>query len=374
MKKIMSAFAALTMLAGGAQARPGSWQDQRGERFRGARPVSLGEVQIATPRSGYVDAINLSGRPGLECNLTHIKLMAPLENVLITAVEIEYARPDRFGRSTDTIDLNDNDDFGRAFDRRGRGGVGISLQPGEATAWLDLDDVQDGFPDGRCVRSIRIYGPETNPGFDRPGMGRPGWDRNRERGGFDDRCRGPRCPPPAPIRPNRPSVVQVDGLVVPRHGDQDGGGIRPGPRPGPNPSPNPGPGPRPEPRPIPPPNRPPERNLVFEPLGTTGLVSKSRYEVKAVPVGINRGRYDGIQVQAKDDNFEVRSIKVIFGDQSFVVFPGFNLMENDSRYLDFDSVGRGRGDRDRLIDQVIVEGTASNLFGSKAQLLIFGGK
>lgn len=352
MKKVLILVAAACMIAGSADARPGRWQDQRSERFRSARPVDLGTVRIGFDRRG-ADSLRIGNDPRLGCNLTHVKLSALNDSVKIVAVDIEYQRADRFGRTTDTIDLNDNDDYGRNFDRRGRGEQGIYLAANESTGWLDLDDVQDGFPSGRCIRSIQIYGIDT-PDRHRPEMGRyDGRGRRDGRRGYVDRDGGYH---------NRPALIKVEGLLL-----RQGGRTRP-PQPTPPVRPNP-----PHVRPNPP-IIVPERPISFELLGSTGLVGKSRAETRLINVGAQKGRFDGIRVQAQDDAFQVSSIQVVFGDQSQVTFAGFVLAEGQLRYLDFDSVGRGRGDRDRFISHVVVIGSGANLFGSNAQLLIYGGR
>ncbi|NUM89107.1 MAG: hypothetical protein HUU37_07885, partial [Bdellovibrionales bacterium] len=53
------------------------------------------------------------------------------------------------------------------------------------------------------------------------------------------------------------------------------------------------------------------------------------------------------------------------------------LGEDEDAYFDFDNIAhhrRGRRDQDRFIDRVIVYGTAGNIFGSKAELQVFGGR
>jgi hypothetical protein len=49
-------------------------------------------------------------------------------------------------------------------------------------------------------------------------------------------------------------------------------------------------------------------------------------------------------------------------------------MEGQEIYIDFDNYNHGHMDRDRFIDQVVIFGDASNPFGSKAQLEVWGGR
>jgi hypothetical protein len=138
----------------------------------------------------------------LQCRMTHIKLTAIMDSVVLTKIDVTYQRADRFGNNKDSIDLNDNDDFGRSRDRRGWNDRirGISLAANQSSPWLDLDDVQDGFPNGRCITTIQVYGVDT-PDFGRRGE-RPG------------RFGGP-------IRPiDRPATVQIEGIAL-RNGGGD---------------------------------------------------------------------------------------------------------------------------------------------------------
>jgi hypothetical protein len=225
MKSFFSVLAAASLLAGTVQAREGRWgDDRRDDRFGRERSVVVGSVQIGrnnfNPSVLYVPA-------ELQCRMTHIKLTAIMDSVVLTKIDVTYRFADRFGNNKDSIDLNDNDDFGRSRDRRGWNDRirGISLAANQSSPWLDLDDVQDGFPDGRCITSIQVYGIDT-PDFGRRGE-RPG------------RFGGP-------IRPiDRPATVQIEGIAL-----RNGGGDNHRPPIVPTPPP------RPPVVPTPPPSQP----------------------------------------------------------------------------------------------------------------------
>lgn len=179
-----------------ADARPGNgpghrpggggWHGDNSDTIKKGQRTTLGTVKIGSKWSspGTAEVINIRNRTDIGCGLTHIQLSAGRDSVLINRVEVDY----RWG-SSDTIDLNDDNRPRPPGNRRG-----IHLRAGESSRWLDIDDVADGRPNGRCVERIKIYGIDT-PDQNRPG--RPGnW------------------------RPDRPATVKVTGLVKkrPSHG------------------------------------------------------------------------------------------------------------------------------------------------------------
>lgn len=147
--------------------RPGGWHGDDHHSIKAGRPINLGTIKLGKFDGGWDgDVIDLRKRPEVKCNLTHIKMTAGNDSVLITRVVVDY----RWGKS-DTIDLDDRDDNRP----RPPGRRGIHLRPGKSTKWLDLDDVVDGRPEGRCVERIRIYGVDTPDKFNpfNPGSWRP---------------------------------------------------------------------------------------------------------------------------------------------------------------------------------------------------------
>lgn len=115
--------------------------------------------------------------------------------------------------------------------------------------------------------------------------------------------------------------------------------------------------------------------LTFRPLGRTDTFSKSRFEYKEIPVGIQEGRFDGIKIIAKDDSMEVRIARVYFGNGEYVEIQNLKLVENQEIYFDFDDrQRRGARDQDRLVTKVTIETVSSNLFGSKGRIAVEGGR
>lgn len=100
-------------------------------------------------------------------------------------------------------------------------------------------------------------------------------------------------------------------------------------------------------------------------LGTTGYVSKTRPEVRDVWVGVRVGRLDGIRVLAQDDDFKIHRATVYFADGGRLNIGSIDLREGRDANFSF---GRGA----RAVESIRIEGESSNLFGSKAQLLVYG--
>ncbi len=215
--------------------------------------------------------------------------------------------------------------------------AGIQLAPLQQSQWLSVDDVMDGFPDGRCIQAITFYGIDT-PDFVGPGRVErhdpPAWVKLD---GYITR-QGPGRPPGhgGGVGPGRP----------PGHG---GGGIGGGPV-------------------IP-------RQLTFRPLGRTDTFSKSRIQYREVLVGVQEGRFDGIKIIAKDDSVDVKVARVFFGNGEYVELVNLKLAENQEIYFDFDGPQRrGARDQDRLVTKVTFEATSSNIFGSKGRIAVEGGR
>ncbi|MFL5813314.1 MAG: hypothetical protein ACJ763_07025 [Bdellovibrionia bacterium] len=358
-----SLLVALT-IGGIAQARPGRWADRNDDRFREREVITLGEVVIGN--SGHrVDAgtLDVFSNPRIQCGLTHIKLSAFSDSVYLTRIDVEYRDADSYGRNSDSIDMSD-DRGPRYGDRRSddrRGSDGIYLDSGQSTGWLDVDDVMDGRPNGRCIRSIRVFGIDTP---DRGDGGRGGRDygRDRGRGGYGGYHGGGY----GGADNYRPASVRVEGLLARRHHEE--------PRHEAPPVVVVEPRHEEPPIVVAPPRHEPRRELSFTMLGTTGLVSKSKPDTRRIDVGLDKGRFDGIKLIAKDDDFEVKYVEVVFSTQERVRRENIMLKEHDSYYMDFDDFNRGRGDRDRAIDQVIIYGDSFNIFGSKAQVEVWGGR
>lgn len=331
---VVASLATLTASADYGRGGGGRWRRPDDGRFRNGQTIGLGQVRIGNrDRRWDPDTIWVNQNPRIQCNLTHIQLSALNDDAFITAVEVEYRERDRNGNNRDMIDLNDNDDSWGGG--RGRGGNrGIRLSPRMPSPWLDLDDVQDGYPSGRCVQAIRVFGmdiPDRGPGG--PGRGGPG------RG--DDRCRRyGNCPQPAP------TIIQVDGFLANRGpgGNPGGGGDH-----------------RPD-RPHGPP--------VF--LGSTGLVGKNRNELRRVPVGADKGRFDGIKLVAKDDLFAANTVDIYFTRGEPIKVTGLKIKEGNSIDIDFDQFNRRPGDGDRFINEIQISGGGGNVFGSDAQLEVWG--
>ena len=197
--------------------------------------------------------------------------------------------------------------------------AGIQLAQFQASQWLSVDDVMDGFPDGRCIRAITFYGIDT-PDFAGPG-------------------RVERHDPPA--------MVKLDGYITrqaPGGGGIGGGPVRP-------------------------------RPLQYKALGSTGRIRKFVHEYIEVPVGTHQGRFDGIKIIAKDDSVNIKSARVYFGNGDYVELVNLDLRENQEIYFDFDGPQRrGARDQDRFITKVTFEAVSSDSFGSKGRIDIEGGR
>ncbi len=154
MKKILGGvLVAASLLAMTAYAYPGHrWYRPGYGRINQGRTIEMGTATLGDYRGQPTfDVIYVNNNPSVQCNLTHIKMMALRDDLRVLRLEIMY----RTGE-TDTINLGDD-----SYDRDPRyrhPGNGLYLSAYEETPWLDLDDVQDGYPNGRCVDQIRVYG------------------------------------------------------------------------------------------------------------------------------------------------------------------------------------------------------------------------
>lgn len=191
MKLFSTALVLMSLVIGiSADARPGDqpnrphrpgggWHGDNSNAIKNGRKVKLGTIKLGKFDGQWDgDVIDLRKNSDVKCDLTHIQMTAERDSVLITRVVVDY----RWGKS-DTIDLDDRDDNRP----RPPGRRGIHLRAGESSKWLDIDDVVDGRPDGRCVERIRIYGADT------PDKNNP-WN-------------------PGNWRPDRPAKVKVTGLL-----------------------------------------------------------------------------------------------------------------------------------------------------------------
>jgi hypothetical protein len=300
--------------------------DHDDDYIRQGEIVNLGEVTIGNSGHHYdADVLDLYNNPRIQCRLTHVKLSAYSDSVVITRIEVEYRDADQYGKYKDSIDLADQTGSGRDS--------GIYLDSGKSTGWLDVDDVIDGHADGRCIKSLRVFGIDTpdhgyghGPGYGY-GHGHHGYSHGHDY--YDDNF--------------RPAHIRVDGLVGRgHHGHPHHGGSN--------------------------------HHLNYSFLGTTGLVQKLIPEFRNVVVGRSQGRFDGIKLIAKDDAFEIKSIEVVFFNGQRIRQENLQLMEGQEIYIDFDNYNYGHGDGDRAIDKVIIYGDASNPFGSRSQLEIWGGR
>lgn len=331
---VVSTLVTLGLSAVQVSARPGDWRRGDDERMRRGMVLELGEIRVGDyGRRLDMDVIDVANNPRIQCGLSHIRLKAGNDNVIISKIEVEYRNSDRYGRNTDTIDLEDGG--------WGRPNRGLRLEPNQQTDWLDLDDVEDGVVNGRCVTKIWIWAmdiPDHRGGRD----GRGGWGR----------CRGPRCPPEVPP----PARVWVDGFVRPMGPPHGGGGHGPGPG-------------------QPPHHR--DRQLRFENIGLTDHFSKWNVGTEEFKVGVSRGRFDGIRLIARDGGIDVQSATVVFGDQSRVRVQNVKLSENNDIYFDFDNIEdhrRGQRDQDRFIDRIIINASSLDAWGSKGRLEVQGGR
>jgi len=324
--------------------------DRNLERQRQGRVIDLGYIQIGDGRRGESSyRLDLSQNPGLQCNLSHIKFTATGDSVWLTRAFVEYARADRFGQMGDILDLNSGQPpMAPPPGRPGRhrpppaAPAGIQLAGYQQSEWLSVDDVMDGFPDGRCIRAITFYGIDT-PDFAGPG-------------------RVERHDPPAMVKLDGYITRQGPGAGPGRPPRPGGGGVGPGLPPGPGGG-GIGSGPvRPRP-------------LQFKALGSTGRIQKFIYEYIEVQVGTHQGRFDGIKIIAKDDSVDVKSARVYFGNGEYVELANLKLRENQEVYFDFDGPQRrGARDQDRFITKVTFEAVSSNSFGSKGRIDIEGGR
>ncbi|MFL5812911.1 MAG: hypothetical protein ACJ763_04990 [Bdellovibrionia bacterium] len=341
-KLLQSTFAvAITLGAVGAQARQSHWMDRNDDRIRNGEIVNLGEVMIGNSDHHFdADTLDLFNNPRIQCRLTHIKLSAFSDSVMITRIQVEYRDADQYGKYSDSIELNDGPGYGNGH------GNGMYLDSGKSTGWLDVDDVVDGHADGRCIKSIRVYGIDTpdyndgHGGYYGPGHGHghggPGYGNGHGHGGNGDNF--------------RPARVRVDGLVGRGHHHEE------------------------PPHHEPPYHQPSHGSYKYSFLGTTGLLPKLVPQFRTINVGRNQGRFDGIKLIAKDDAFEVKSVEIIFSNGQRIRQENLQLMEGQEIYIDFDNYSHGHSDGDRFVDQVVVFGDASNPFGSKAQLEVWGGR
>lgn len=373
--KTSLAFISAMVASSMSFAAPGGWHDRGGDRFRSVQGFNLGTVRIGFEnRRVSSDTLDIVGNPRIQCNLTHIKLQAVNDSVRILALEVEYAHS-RNGQSVDRIDLNDNDDFRRwgrgrgdvrpGDGRGGRGGWGdnrddgrrmdrgIALNPGESTPLLDLDDVQDGFPNGRCVKSVRVIGIDT------PDFGRGG-GRGRGYGG----------------RYNSPATVQVEGFLtrVGRPGGDHGGrpgddGGRPGDGRG-----GWGDGDRG--------GRPGDGDGrgghgggrgTFEDFGLSGFLRRGvPFDAPAIGVGPQKGSFRGLRIQAKDDAVLVDEIVVEFmNNQRVTLARGLSLREGDETDVWFGG-SRPEDSRASMIKSIFVRGQTPIIARSKGQLRVSG--
>ena len=108
-------------------------------------------------------------------------------------------------------------------------------------------------------------------------------------------------------------------------------------------------------------------------LGATGLVSKHRTEVREIYVGGRRGEFTGLRMIARDDDFKIQGLTIYFADGGRQRLGGIELSEGRDAFIDLTMRDRW-GLRGRLIDVIIVEGQSMNLFGSKAQLEVYGAR
>lgn len=98
-------------------------------------------------------------------------------------------------------------------------------------------------------------------------------------------------------------------------------------------------------------------------LGTTGLISKGRFVTREINVRSNQ-EFRGLEFVAQDDDFEMRRVVVYFRNGGSRNLGGARISEGGRVRADFQNY--------RRIDSIVIEGTSSNIFGSKAQLLVYG--
>jgi len=214
--KLTLAALSLATLAQPALAAPGGrWHRPDHDSIRGGQTIDLGSIRMGDNHRRFdSDVLDIRRRPNVECNLTHIKFTAGNDNLRIIQVEVKY-----YNGMTDSIELDDDQDFGRGgpgrdFGRGRRNLRGIYLDKFRSSDWLNLSDVQDDRQSGRCIESIRVTGVDVpDRGFDRhdrrldrpatvrvegllamrrPGPGRPDWNN-----------------PPRPPMPPREHAVHI---------------------------------------------------------------------------------------------------------------------------------------------------------------------
>lgn len=308
-----------------------------GQRSLVARSSAHAQGQVI--EAGYLtfagrtesqSTIDLSNNPMIQYNLSHLMFTPPNDSVWLTRAYVEYSRPNHRGEMFDWIDLNEQSAPMPPPPGRHRPGrpmppppapTGLQLAAGHASPWLDVDDVLDGSPSGRCIRRITVFGIDT------PDSGRyERFDHPAEVQvhGFITR----RAPPvgPGPGFPGRPG---------------HGGGMGPGPAPGPAPILT----------------RPP-RAMVWAALGNPGGFSRSGYETRELQVGPQHGRFDGIRLKGKRTNtVKIEWARVYFANGDYAEVRDFELSRNQEVYFDFDGPHRrGARDQDRFIVRIAIRG------------------
>jgi hypothetical protein len=98
-------------------------------------------------------------------------------------------------------------------------------------------------------------------------------------------------------------------------------------------------------------------------LGSTGLVNKGRSVARVIQVQGHQ-QFRGLIFVAQDDDFQIDRAIVYFNNGGRSSFGGVRLREGQRVRADFRNY--------RRIDRVVIIGTSSNTFGSKAQLLVYG--
>ena len=297
------------------------------ERTRQGQVIDVGNLTIGDGRRGESQStIDLSNNPMIQCNLTHLMFTPYNDSVWLTRAYVEYARPNPRGEMFDWIDLNVQAPAPMPPGRHRPGRpapppapTGLQLTGGQPSPWLDVDDVLDGSPSGRCIRRITVFGIDTP---DAMGPGRV-------------------------ERHDPPAIVRVTGFLARRAPPGHGGGIGPGPRPGP--------GPNPGPAPIL--TRPP-RAMQWANFGNTGGFSRSGFETREIQVGAHRGRFDGVRLIGKRSNtVKIDWARVYFANGDYAEVRGFELSRNQEVYFDFDGAHRRGGrDQDRYIVKIVIRG------------------
>lgn len=304
------------------------------QRSRQGQVIDVGNLTIGDGRRGESQStIDLSNNPMIQCNLTHLMFTPYNDSVWLTRAYVEYARPNPRGEMFDWIDLNVQAPAPMPPGRHRPGRpapppapTGLQLAGGQSSPWLDVDDVVDGSPSGRCIRRITVYGIDT------PDAMGPG--------------RVERHDPPALVRVN--GFIARRGPPAPPPGH--GGG-----RPGHGGGMGPGPGHNPGPAPIL--TRPP-RAMQWADFGNSGGFSRSGYETREIQVGAQRGRFDGVRLIGKRSNtVKIEWARVYFANGDYAEVRGFQLSRNQEVYFDFDGAHRRGGrDQDRHIVKIAIRG------------------